>query len=116
MKHFLFSALMIATFSMSAQEFKGLDKSPLDMIQFPTSNREANKSIRVLYYRPQLGRPLAKLAPNGKVWRTGANEARITFNSAMKLGELRFLLEVVLYTLFREKVTGIINKATNGCL
>ena len=54
MKHFLFSALMIAAFSMSAQEFKGLDKSPLDMIQFPTSNRETNKSIRILYSRPQL--------------------------------------------------------------
>ena len=117
MKHFLFSALMIATFSMSAQEFKGLDKSPLDMIQFPTSNRETKKSIRVLYSRPQLkGRPLAKLAPNGKVWRTGANEAsEITFNTAMKSGDTTIPSgSYSLYTIPGEKSwTVIINKATN---
>ena len=51
MKQFLLSAVLLATFSLSAQEFKGLDKSPLDMIQYPTSNRDSNKSIRVLYSR-----------------------------------------------------------------
>ena len=83
------AAILLATFSVSAQEFRGLDKSPLDMIQYPTSNRETQKSIRVLYSRPQLkGRELSKLAPNGKVWRTGANEAsEITFNEPMMLGE-----------------------------
>ena len=97
---------MIAAFSMSAQEFKGLDKSPLDMIQFP-HNRETKKSIRVLY-SPQLkGRPLAKLAPNGKVWRTGANEAsEITFNTAMNQGIQPFLLEVTLCTLFQGRSRG----------
>ena len=65
MKQLLLSAVLLATFSLSAQEFKGLDKSPLDMIQYPTSNRDSNKSIRV-YSRPPKGRALSKLAPNGE--------------------------------------------------
>ena len=74
------------------------------------------KSIRVLYSRPQLkGRPLAKLAPNGKVWRTGANEAsEITFNTAMKSGDTTIPSWKLFFTLFQEKSwTVIINKATN---
>jgi len=88
MKQLLLSAVLLATFSLSAQEFKGLDKSPLDMIQYPTSNRDSNKSIRVLYSRPQLkGRALSKLAPNGEVWRTGANESvEITFYNDTNFG------------------------------
>lgn len=117
MKQFFLSALLLATFSVSAQEFRGLDKSPLDMIQYPTSNRETNKSIRVLYSRPQLkGRALSQLAPNGKVWRTGANEAsEITFNSSMKLGTTTIPTgSYSLYTIPGEKEwTVILNKATN---
>lgn len=117
MKQLLLSAVLIATFSLSAQEFKGLDKSPLDMIQYPTSNRDSNKSIRVLYSRPQLkGRALSKLAPNGEVWRTGANEAsEITFNEPMKLGETTIPAgSYSLYTIPGEKEwTVILNKATN---
>ena len=76
MKH-LFSVvlLLVTTFTLQAQEFRGLDKSPLDMVKFPVSNSETNKLVRVIYSRPQLkGRSVTKLAPNGKVWRTGANE------------------------------------------
>ncbi|HDZ14946.1 MAG TPA: DUF2911 domain-containing protein, partial [Pricia sp.] len=64
-----------------AQEFGGLDKSPMDMAAYPTSYKEADKTIRIVYSRPQLkGRTMAELAPEGKVWRTGANEAtEITF-------------------------------------
>lgn len=117
MKHFLLSALLMAAFSVSAQEFRGLDKSPLDMIQFPTSNRDTNKSIRVLYSRPQLkGRALSKLAPNGKVWRTGANEAtEITFNSPMKLGDTAIPAgSYSLYTIPGDQEwTVILNSATN---
>lgn len=117
MKHFLVLVLMAGAFSVSAQEFRGLDKSPLDMIQYPTSNRETNKSIRVLYSRPQLkGRALSKLAPNGKVWRTGANEAsEITFNTPMKLGGTAIPAgSYSLYTIPGDKEwTVIINKATN---
>ena len=72
MKH-LFSVvlLLVITFTLQAQEFRGLDKSPLDMAKFPVSNSETNKLVRIIYSRPQLkGRSVAKLAPNGKVWRT----------------------------------------------
>ena len=117
MKQLLLSTFLLAAFSLSAQEFKGLDKSPLDMIQYPTSNRDTNKSIRVLYSRPQLkGRPLSKLAPNGEVWRTGANEAvEITFNKAMKLGDASIPAgSYSLYTIPGVKEwTVILNKATN---
>ena len=123
MKHLIaLSFLLVASLSLQAQEFRGLDKSPLDMVQFPTSNRETNKSIRVIYSRPQLkGRALSKLAPNGKVWRTGANEAtEITFNTPMKLGATAIPAgSYSLYTIPGESEwTVIINKATNvwGCL
>lgn len=65
----------------TAQKFSGLDKSPLDIAYYPSGHMDAEKSVRVLYSRPQLkGRNLADLIPAGEVWRTGANEAtEITF-------------------------------------
>lgn len=77
----------IAAPTANAQEFK-VDKSPMDQTAFPTSYREAKKDIKVTYSRPQLkGRSLSKLAPNGEVWRTGANEAvEVTLYKNMKLG------------------------------
>lgn len=71
-----------------AQEFSGLDKSPMDMASFPTSYKEADKTVRIIYSRPQLkGRTLNDLAPAGKVWRTGANEApEITFYKDVSFG------------------------------
>jgi len=118
MKHFVSVVLLVATtFTLQAQEFKGLDKSPLDMIKFPVSNSETNKLIRVIYSRPQLnGRSVTKLVPNGKVWRTGANEAcEITFYNDMKLGNTNIPSgSYSLYTIPGEKEwTVIINKATN---
>jgi len=72
----LFAILMAIGSSVNAQEFRKLDKSPMDAAAFPTSYKEANKQMKVIYSRPQLkGRELSKLAPNGEVWRTGANEA-----------------------------------------
>ena len=89
MKKAIFYLLVFtaATFTATAQKFSDLDKSPMDMIEYPSQGKE--KLIRVLYSRPQLkGRSLNQLTPNGKVWRTGANEAtEITFYTAMKLGE-----------------------------
>ena len=66
---------------MQAQSFRGLDKSPLDMVNFPASSQVQDKVLRVLYSRPQLkSRNLKTLIPNGKLWRTGANEStEITF-------------------------------------
>jgi len=80
--------VMLLTVDMQAQKFGGLDKSPMDAAAYPSDYRNANKDIKIIYSRPQLkGRTLEKLAPNGKVWRTGANEAaQLTLYKDMKLG------------------------------
>ena len=77
----LFAILIAIGSSVNAQEFRKLDKSPMDSAAFPTSYKEANKQMKVIYSRPQLkSRELSKLAPNGEVWRTGANaNTKITF-------------------------------------
>ena len=44
----------------------------MDMVFSPNPELSA----RIIYSRPQLkGRDMGKLAPNGKIWRTGANES-----------------------------------------
>jgi hypothetical protein len=65
----------------SAQKFKGLDKNPMDAASYPSDYKVLDKSVKVVYSRPQLRkRELEMLAPAGKIWRTGANEAaEITF-------------------------------------
>ncbi|MEL6916700.1 MAG: DUF2911 domain-containing protein, partial [Bacteroidota bacterium] len=62
--------------------------SPLDIAVYPSSGRVPDKLVRVIYSRPQLkGRSMSDLAPNGKVWRTGANEAvEITFYKDATVG------------------------------
>ena len=93
MKNSILTVLVVAfTFLFSvevtAQKFPGLDKSPMDVAAYPSSYRESNKLVKITYSRPQLkGRSLEKLAPKGKVWRTGANEApEITFYKDVKFG------------------------------
>ena len=83
-----FAFLMVFSTNVNAQKFSGLDKSPMDAASYPSSYKESNKAVRVIYSRPQLkGRALAELAPNGKVWRTGANEAaEITLYKDMMVG------------------------------
>lgn len=84
-----FLAILTATTSeTSAQKFSKIDASPMDAAAFPSNWRESNKLVKVVYSRPQLkGRTLDKLAPNGKVWRTGANEAaEITFYKKVNFG------------------------------
>lgn len=67
---------VMMSYQVNAQDFPGLDKSPMDAASFPNDYKDANKLIKVVYSRPQLkDRPVSQLAPNGKVWRTGANEA-----------------------------------------
>ena len=80
--------LMLFSLNTNAQDFVGLDKSPMDAAAFPTDYKNPDKLIKVVYSIPQLKeRGLDKLAPNGKVWRTGANEAaEITLYTDMKLG------------------------------
>lgn len=74
------------TTNIKAQSFPGLDKSPLDMAIYPA--KDPAKVVRVLYSRPQLkGRSVSDLAPDGKVWRTGANEStEITFYTDVTFG------------------------------
>ena len=76
-----FVITLISSSHLTAQNFKGLDKSPMDVAAFPNSYKISDKIVKVIYSRPQLnGRNLVKLAPPEKVWRTGANEAaEITF-------------------------------------
>lgn len=98
-----------------AQKFPGLDKSPADVVLFP---RGADKVVKIVYSRPQLkGRSLSKLAPNGKIWRTGANEAtQITFYKDVTFGGKA--VKAGTYSLFTipgdKEWTIIINSATNG--
>jgi len=84
-----FALFMLLTFNVNAQDFKGLDKSPMDAASFPSDYKVSDKLIKIVYSRPQLkGRNLSDLAPNGKVWRTGANEAaELTLYVDMKLGD-----------------------------
>ena len=73
---------------ITAQKFAGLDKSPMDGASYPADYKESNKMVKIIYGRPQLkGRTVEKLAPTGKVWRTGANEApEITFYKDVTFG------------------------------
>lgn len=92
MKNVLTLAIMVCamvfTSTTFAQEFSGMDKSPMDMASYPTDYKISDKAVRVIYSRPQLkGRSMEELAPAGKVWRTGANEAaEITFFKGATIG------------------------------
>ena len=90
MKNYLLLALFAIGLSTSAQaqKFAGLDKSPLD-VTYARQSRNAQPDAKIVYSRPQLkGRELSQLAPNGKVWRTGANETtEITLYSSMTIGD-----------------------------
>jgi hypothetical protein len=83
----VFSLMMLFGNQVHAQKFSDLDKSPLDAASYPSSYKESNKLVKIVYSRPQLkGRDVAKLTDSGKVWRFGANEAaEITFYTDMKL-------------------------------
>ncbi|WP_299111612.1 DUF2911 domain-containing protein [uncultured Winogradskyella sp.] len=95
MKHFkfitavTFAFAMLFSFQMNAQDFKDLDKSPMDAAAYPSSYKESEKLVKITYSRPQLkGRSVDDLAPENKVWRVGANEAaEITFYKDVKLGD-----------------------------
>ncbi|PHS54108.1 MAG: asparagine synthetase B [Lutibacter sp.] len=83
-----FAIVLMFTNEMSAQKFADLDKSPMDGASYPSSYKVSDKLVKVIYSRPQLkGRAVSKLAPNDKVWRTGANEAaEITFYKDVMFG------------------------------
>jgi len=112
-----FALLFLLTLNVSAQEFKGLDKSPMDAASFPTSYKEANKLIKITYSRPQLkGRAVEELVKEGDVWRVGANEAaELTLYTDMKLGGQ--LVKAGTYTFYvipgQKEWTAIINTDLN---
>ena len=114
-----YTLLIIIFFSFGfvhSQRFKELDKSPLDMIQFP-GNRGESQWARILYSRPQLkGREISSLVPEGQVWRMGANEStELTLYLPMKVsGNILPKGSYTLYAIpFENEITIIINKATN---
>lgn len=80
-----FTLVILFSLNLNAQKFSGLDKSPMDLASFPS---KGDKVVKIYYSRPQLkGRSLSELTPNGKVWRTGANEAtEITFFKDVNFG------------------------------
>ncbi|MGB0881111.1 MAG: DUF2911 domain-containing protein [Polaribacter sp.] len=84
----IFTFAIIFSNDAFAQKFPKLDKSPMDAASFPSSYKVSEKLVKVVYSRPQLkGRAISKLAPAGKVWRTGANEAaEITFYKDVVFG------------------------------
>jgi|TARA_B110000263_G_scaffold156884_1_gene136272 hypothetical protein len=113
-----FLITLISSLQLTAQNFKDLDKSPMDVAAFPSSYKISDKTVKVIYSRPQLnGRDLVKLAPPEKIWRTGANEAtEITFYKDVIFGGKA--LKAGTYSLFTIPSldgdwTVIINKARN---
>jgi|TARA_B110000444_G_scaffold253369_1_gene284133 hypothetical protein len=113
-----FVITLISSSQLTAQEFKSLDKSPMDMAAFPSSYKISDKIVKVIYSRPQLnGRDVMKLAPADKVWRTGANEAaEITFYKDVIFGGKE--IKAGTYSLFTIPSydgdwTVIINRARN---
>ena len=111
------AVMLLAGSQINAQKFKGMDKSPMDAASFPADYRESNKLIKIVYSRPQLKeRSLDQLAPEGKVWRTGANEAaELTVYVDMKLGGTK--VPAGTYTFYvipgKDKWTAIINTDLN---
>jgi hypothetical protein len=77
---------MLFSTEISAQSFRGLDKSPADIAMYST--KADGPVMKVIYSRPQLkGRTVASLTPAGKVWRVGANEStEVTFYKNVMFG------------------------------
>ena len=114
----IFVIALFSSLPATAQEFKSLDKSPMDVAAFPSSHKVSDKIVKVIYSRPQLkGRDLMKLAQPEKIWRTGANEAaEITFYKDVIFGGRA--LKAGTYSLFTIPSldgdwTVIINEARN---
>ena len=121
MKNLLTTTFMVIALCLgmgaNAQKFSGLDKSPADIASYPSDYKISDKLIRITYSRPQLkGRSISELAPAGKVWRTGANEAtEITFYKDATIGGKP--ISAGIYSLFtipgEKEWTIILNKNLN---
>ncbi len=102
-KILIICALIGASFTLSAQDFAELDKSPLDAVYYPTraafrgfaetpdEMAALEPKIRVLYSRPYLnGRKVwgGDLAPYDTPYRLGANEtSEIQFFTDVTIGD-----------------------------
>lgn len=112
-----FTFILFLSAKIEAQEFSKLDKSPMDAAAFPRDYKVSDKLIKIIYSRPQLkGRKVSKLAPEGKVWRTGANEAaELTLYTDMKLGDTK--IKAGTYTFYvipgETEWTAIVSTDTN---
>ena len=49
----IFVATLIGSLQLPAQEFKRLDKSPMDVAAFPINYKISDKIVKVIYSRPQ---------------------------------------------------------------
>ena len=96
----ILACIMLLSLNSNAQKFQSLDKSPMDAAAFPSSYKVSDKLIRIIYSRPSLKkRKLSDLAPMGKVWRTGANEAaELTLYTTMRFGNT--LINAGTYTFY----------------
>jgi hypothetical protein len=111
MKNVMFTLLMFTLTFTQAQNFRGLDKSPMDKASFPPSYRISDKVVVITYSRPQLkGRAFAE------IWRTGANEAtELRVFKPISINETEIPVgNYSVFTIFKTgKMTFIVNKATN---
>lgn len=109
--------MMLLSLEATAQKFPALDKSPLDAAWYPNDYKDSNKLARIIYSRPQLnGRGLAEVVPQGKIWRTGANEAcELSLYTDMFLGKTKIVAGIyTLYTIANEnECVIIVNKDRN---
>ena len=116
MKYLLFLIFIPITFT-HAQNFRGLDKSPMDKTAYPTSYRVSDKIAVITYSRPQLrGRAFKEIVPSDRVWRTGANEAtELRVFAPIAIGKTTINPGTYsIFTLFEKStVTLIVNAATN---
>ena len=84
MKHLIACLILICSFFslLNAQDFRGSDKSPMDVAYLPDNfahDRKAGEEaiVKVYYSRPNKAERavFGGIVPFGKVWRVGANEA-----------------------------------------
>lgn len=118
MKKILIVFILSPLCFVTAQNFRSLDKSPMDRTSYPAPYRISDKSVVVTYSRPQLkGRSFEEIVPENKIWRTGANEATEirVFKPILFGGKSLDVGTYSLYTIFGENnVTVIVNTAINS--
>lgn len=104
----VFAVLLTSEMSFAQERGKGNRPSPNATV----SQDIDSTTVTITYGRPGLkGRSLSSLAPEGKVWRTGANEStNITFSSDVMFGGKEVKAGTYsLYTIPGENWTFILN-------